>query len=153
MSTQAVRQPLYVVPKRSLYVRTRDFLEQERVLGYLLIIPAVVLLAALVAYPFLWGMYLSLQDKVVGRPGSYAGLQNFRALLGEGIFLQTLKNSLIYTVTAVGAKVVLGTWLALIIHRGIRRGRHFVRASISVGPPKVPTGSATPSTPKSPSSS
>jgi hypothetical protein len=30
MSTQAVRQPLYVVPKRSLYARIRDFLEQER---------------------------------------------------------------------------------------------------------------------------
>jgi multiple sugar transport system permease protein len=142
MSTQAVRQPLYVVPKRSLYVRTRDFLEHERVLGYLLIIPAVVLLAALVAYPFLWGMYLSLQDKVVGRPGSYAGLQNFRALLGEGIFLQTLKNSLIYTVTAVGAKVVLGTWLALIIHRGIRRGRHFVRGAILL-PFIVPTALST----------
>ena len=142
MSTQAVRQPLYVVPKRSLYVRIRDFLEQERVLGYLLIIPAVVLLAVLVAYPFLWGVYLSLQDKVVGRPGSYAGLQNFRALLGEGIFLQTLMNSLIYTVTAVGAKVVLGTWLALIIHRGIRRGRHFVRGAILL-PFIVPTALST----------
>jgi multiple sugar transport system permease protein len=142
MSTQAVRQPLYVVPKRSLYVRIRDFLEQERVLGYLLIIPAVVLLAVLVAYPFLWGVYLSLQDKVVGRPGSYAGLQNFRSLLGEGIFLQTLKNSLIYTVTAVGAKVVLGTWLALIIHRGIRRGRHFVRGAILL-PFIVPTALST----------
>jgi multiple sugar transport system permease protein len=142
MSTQAVRQPLYVVPKRSLYVRTRDFLEQERVLGYLLIIPAVVLLAVLVAYPFLWGVYLSLQDKVVGRPGSYAGLQNFRSLLGEGIFLQTLKNSLIYTVTAVGAKVVLGIWLALIIHRGIRRGRHFVRGAILL-PFIVPTALST----------
>ncbi len=142
MSTQAVRQPLYVVPKRSLYVRTRDFLEQERVLGYLLIIPAVVLLAVLVAYPFLWGVYLSLQDKVVGRPGSYAGLQNFGALLGEGIFLQTLKNSLIYTVTAVGAKVVLGTWLALIIHRGIRRGRHCVRGAILL-PFIVPTALST----------
>jgi multiple sugar transport system permease protein len=142
MSTQAVRHPLYVVPKRSLYARTRDFLQQERMLGYLLIIPAVVLLAALVAYPFLWGVYLSLQDKVVGRPGSYAGLQNFRALLGEGIFLQTLMNSLIYTVSAVGAKVVLGTWLALIIHRGIRRGRHFVRGAILL-PFIVPTALST----------
>jgi multiple sugar transport system permease protein len=142
MSTQAVRQPFYVVPKRSLYARMRDYLEQERVLGYLLIIPAVVLLAVLVAYPFLWGVYLSLQDKVVGRPGSYAGLQNFRALLGEGIFLQTLMNSLIYTVTAVGAKVVLGTWLALIIHRGIRRGRHFVRGAILL-PFIVPTALST----------
>ncbi len=142
MSLQAARVSLPVVRKRSLFVRMRDFLEQERVLGYMLILPAVVLLGLLVAYPFLWGVYLSLQDKVVGRPGSYTGLENFRSLLGEGTFLQTLKNSLVYTVAAVGTKVVMGTWLALIIHRGIRRGRNFVRGAILL-PFIVPTALST----------
>jgi multiple sugar transport system permease protein len=142
MSIQAVGASFHIVPKRSLFARGRDFLEQERVLGYVMIIPAVVLLGVLVAYPFLWGVYLSLQDKVVGRPGSYAGLQNFQSLLGEGVFLQTLMNSVIYTVTAVGAKVVLGIWLALIIHRGIRRGRNFVRGAILL-PFIVPTALST----------
>ena len=84
---QAVRESFGAVARRSLFTRARDFLQQERVLGYVLIISAVLLLGILAAYPFLWGVYLSLQDKVVGRPGSFAGFENFRAILREGVFL------------------------------------------------------------------
>ena len=68
-------------------------LQQERVLGYLLVLPAVLLLVGLVAYPFVIALWLSLTDALIGRGGRFIGLGNFLTLFMEDdIFRQTLRN-------------------------------------------------------------
>jgi len=41
------------------------FFEREDVFSWLMLAPAVLFLAAFVAYPFVWGVYLSLQERHV----------------------------------------------------------------------------------------
>src|SRR5947207_14381634 len=81
--------------------RLREWWEQEHVFGYGLIVPALVLLTCLVAYPFGMAFYFSLSDYCVGSPAPFVGLANFREILGNDVFRQTLQTSFLFTSIAL----------------------------------------------------
>jgi multiple sugar transport system permease protein len=107
-------------PRSGRLTRLHEWWEQEHVFGYGLILPALLLLVCLVAYPFGMAIYFSLSDYWVGSPGQFVGLQNFRELLGNEMFLQTVQNSFVFTSIAVVLKTVLGVWLAMLLARSMR---------------------------------
>jgi multiple sugar transport system permease protein len=129
------------VPRPSTTVRFGRFLLHDGTLGYLFIAPAFALLAALVAYPFALSLWLATSDAGVARAGSFVGLRNFGDLLGDDIFLQTIQNSLVFTVVSVVAKTVFGLALALLLERTMRFKR-LVRGAILL-PWVVPTALST----------
>ena len=88
--------------------RAREWWEQEHVFGYGLILPAFLLIACLVAYPFGMAIYFSLSDYWVGSPGSFVGLGNFREIVANEVFRQTVFNSFVFTAIALTCKAVLG---------------------------------------------
>src|SRR5712664_1413699 len=100
--------------------RIREWWEQEHVFGYGLILPAFVLIACLVAYPFGMAIYFSLSDYWVGSPGQFVGLNNYREILGNDVFRQTVQNSFVFTGIALTLKTVLGVWLAVLLARDVR---------------------------------
>jgi len=114
-----------------------DALEHEGVLGYLLVLPALAILALFIAYPFALGVWLSLTDKLVGQPASFVGLANFVVLWDSQIFRRAFLNTFIYTVAATILKLVLGMALALLLNEQFRFQR-LVRAA-SLLPWIVPT--------------
>jgi multiple sugar transport system permease protein len=93
--------------------------------GYAFIFPALLVILCLVAYPFMMAIHLSLTDAWVGSEGKFVGLRNYSDLMHNDIFLQTLKNSLVFTVFAVAAKTFLGMALALLLNAKIRFQRIF----------------------------
>ncbi|MFB0546461.1 MAG: carbohydrate ABC transporter permease [Anaerolineae bacterium] len=95
----------------------RNWVEREGVLGYLLTSPALIVLIALIGYPFFVAIWLSLTNKTVGVPGEYVGLRNFRFLLNDEVFIQTAVNTFIYTGSAVLFKLLLGLALALVLNQ------------------------------------
>jgi multiple sugar transport system permease protein len=107
------------IPGPGRLARVRQWWEQEHVFGYSLILPAGVLLLCLVAYPFGMAIYFSLSDYWVGSPGSFIGLQNYRDILGNEVFRQTVRNSFFFTAIALGLKTVLGVWLAVLLARNL----------------------------------
>ncbi len=46
-------------------------------MGFLFVLPIVVLVLALVAYPFCYAIYLSMTHKFVGMPPVFVGLENY----------------------------------------------------------------------------
>jgi multiple sugar transport system permease protein len=117
-------------------------LQREHVLGYLLVLPAVLLLVVLVAYPFIIALWLSLTDAYVGRNGHFIGLRNFLTLFMEDeIFRQTLRNSIIFTASAVAVKSVLGLSLALLLAQDLRLKR-LIRGAVLL-PWVIPTALST----------
>lgn len=112
-------------------------LEDERVLGALLLVPTLVLLGLFVAYPFVKGVWLSLTSATVGNPGLFVGVKNFVKIWNDSIFQQAAYNTFIYTGIATVGKLVLGMWLALLLNRHFR-GKRLVRASMLL-PFIVPT--------------
>jgi multiple sugar transport system permease protein len=115
----------------------RGFVKSEALTGYFLISPAVFLMLVLLAYPFVLAVWISLTDRVLGEPGKFIGLGNFLKLLQDSLFLQTVWNSFVYTITTVFLKMVLGVILALLLNQDIPC-RNLVRGLILM-PWIVPT--------------
>lgn len=136
-ATTAVATP----PQDSTWKKITTFFQREQVMGYTLIAPAFILLGVLVAWPFAMALYLSVTDSWVGQPGSFIGLRNYWNLLHDGIFIQTLKNSFIFTFSAVFFKTVLGMILALLLFRTIRF-KKWVRGAVLL-PWVIPTALST----------
>jgi multiple sugar transport system permease protein len=124
-----------------LLARLREWWEREEVFGYGLILPALALLVALVAFPFGMAIYFSLSDYWVGSPGSFVGLDNYRAIFANEVFRQTVQNSFIFTAIALGLKTVLGVWLAMLLARELRFKR-LIRGAILL-PFVIPTALST----------
>jgi multiple sugar transport system permease protein len=101
----------------------------------------VLLLVGLVAYPFCLAIWYSVSDSWVGQTGRFVGLDNFVRLLGSGIFLQTLRNSIVFTVASVALKIVLGMALALLLWR-LQRFKRLIRGAILL-PFIIPTALST----------
>src|SRR2546422_11496683 len=66
----------------------RGALEREGVFSWLMLAPGVAFLLAFVAYPFFYGIFLSLQDRRGGGPGGFVWLAHFPAPPPEPVFWQ-----------------------------------------------------------------
>jgi ABC-type sugar transport system permease subunit len=84
-------------------------------MGFLFVLPIVVLVLALVAYPFCYAVYLSLTRKYVGMPPVFVGLENYVRLTFDGFFRRAVANSFIFTGTSVAVKLLLGMVMALVL--------------------------------------
>ncbi len=121
-SSTPQQEALAAAPRVRRGRRLADYLQQEHVLGYLLLLPAFLWLAGLVAYPFGMAISYCLSDIVVGREqaAKFIGLDNFISLLDSELFIQTVKNSLTFTVCAVTLKAVFGLLLALLLNKDLK---------------------------------
>ncbi|MBN8900195.1 MAG: sugar ABC transporter permease, partial [Rhodospirillales bacterium] len=101
-------------PRRSTF---RQWTEREGVFSWLMVIPPLLFLIALVGYPFVYGIWLSLQDRPVARAGTFVGLANFVADWKDPVFWQVTQNTFVYTIAATLLKMVGGLGLALVMNQ------------------------------------
>ncbi len=110
--------------------RGSAFLDNERVLGALMIAPAVIYVLLLVGYPLILAFMYSVSDITVGsRQFKYVGLANFRAIIGDPTFRTALKNTILFTVVSTVIVVVLGKILSLALLKDFR-GKFVLRGLI-----------------------
>jgi raffinose/stachyose/melibiose transport system permease protein len=100
---------------------------RERVLDLALLLPVLVLLAAFLLYPFVYGLDLSLNRTEGFEIVAPVGLQHYaRALFGDVVFRQGLVNTLVFTAAAVALQTGIGLLLAVLVSE-TRRGRTLFR--------------------------
>src|SRR6266481_2077409 len=99
--------------------RLGQLLERQDILAVVLLAPALVILTLFIAYPFVLGIWLAISDKVVGRPGAFVGLENFRVNLNDSIFLRAFQNTFVYTFIATFFKLAMGCLIAVNVWRGM----------------------------------
>ena len=106
-------------PRRELGWREniQRLLTQESTLGYLFLLPALLVIVGLVAYPFASAIVMTFQEKTAGAPGHFIGLDNYRELFSSEQFLRTVVNTVVYTVVGVGVKFCLGLSMALVLNQ------------------------------------
>ena len=95
--------------------------------GWLLLLPAAVLLAAFTHYPAgatLWHSFFSTPKH--NRPSVFAGLDNYRAMLDDPVFWQSLANNLWFAIGTIPASIALALLMAVWVN-GRLRGRAFLR--------------------------
>src|SRR5688500_6474805 len=102
------------VRPRANGLRLRRLLGADWRLGFLFVLPIVVLVLALVAYPFCYAIYLSMTRKFVGMPPVFVGLENYVRLASDGFFQRAVWNSVIFTFGSVIFKLVPGSAVGLV---------------------------------------
>jgi multiple sugar transport system permease protein len=100
--------------------------------GLLFVLPAVLVLALVIAYPVIDTIRLSLSRVVLGQAEApFAGLENYAAVLGDPAFATALRNTAIWTGLCVAVILLLGLLAALVVHERFV-GRSAVRSALLI---------------------
>jgi multiple sugar transport system permease protein len=106
-----------IVRRRRSTASLSGWLDREAVFSWLMMAPPLLFLAALVGYPFCYGILLSLQDRPVAHAGTFVGLKNFVTNFNDPVFWKVTANTFIYTIAATLLKMVGGLALALAMNQ------------------------------------
>ena len=109
-------------PPRGARRWVSGFRERETWSAYLFILPWVFGFLALTAGPMVASLYFSLTDygvqQIAGfEPTTYVGTENYRQLLDDPKIATSLKNTFVYTLMTVPAKMMVALGLAMILAR------------------------------------
>ncbi|MGI8854906.1 MAG: carbohydrate ABC transporter permease, partial [Thermomicrobiales bacterium] len=96
------------------------FARRGSLAGYLFVLPVCFVLLLLVAYPFVYAIFISFTDRVVGNAGHWVGFQNFRYLWNFVSFKRALTNTLTLVLVSDGLKLLIGLSLALLLNEKMR---------------------------------
>jgi multiple sugar transport system permease protein len=89
-------------------------------LGMLLIAPTVLIFCAVIVYPLVSAIYLSLFSIFTPTlAGDFVGLRNYAELLESPEFWRSLLNNLIWTVLTLSLQIVFGVAAALMLNQAM----------------------------------
>ncbi|WP_349364738.1 MAG: sugar ABC transporter permease [Roseitalea porphyridii] len=100
---------------------TSDTLDRRyALLGTALIAPTVLIFCAVILYPLVSAIYLSLFSIFTPTlEGNWVGVDNYAALLASGRFWNALANTLIWTIGTLILQIVCGVGVALLLNQSI----------------------------------
>ena len=97
------------------------------VAGWLLVLPAAVLLVTFTHVPAVSTAYHSLfSTPKSGRPATWVGPANYQAMAADPVFWQSLGNNVLFAVGTIPTSMALALAMALLVN-GRLRGRAFLR--------------------------
>jgi N,N'-diacetylchitobiose transport system permease protein len=106
----------------------------RRLLPYLLIAPALLVILGVLGYPLGMLAWLSTQHyglrELIQHQGEFIGLQNFQTFRVDPQFRYVLSVSLIFTVVNVGLSMLFATGIALLLERVSRAVRILLSAGL-----------------------
>jgi len=107
--------------------RPAAFLARRRRSYYYFIVPALVVTGAVIIFPWLYTIWMSAFEWTIGSTAHYVGFGNYQKLFANQRFHEAVLHTFYFTVLAVIAPLLLGTWAAMIFHRefpfrGVLRG-------------------------------
>jgi multiple sugar transport system permease protein len=84
---------------------------------YLFLLPTLSLVGAFTIYPVMASIWFSLLDwNGFERAGSFIGLGNYQELIGDPLFWNAFKNTIVFLVLAVPLRVGLALLLAVVLN-------------------------------------
>lgn len=112
---------------------------QQEKLGWILVLPVLVVVGVVALYPLFETFRLSFTNTRLAsaREPRYVGLENYRDIFADSQFWSSLQITAIFTVSSVTLETLLGIIVALTIHSNFK-GRGLVRTSMLV-PWAIPT--------------
>jgi len=122
--------------------RFRFFFDRREVLGAIFVAPAILYVLLLVGVPFLLAVYYSVSAYTVYNPSwRFVGVANFEQIVQNPVFIETLRNTFLFTFGSQFLGLILGKFGAFLLLRQFP-GRRLVRALIIL-PWAVPIALAT----------
>jgi multiple sugar transport system permease protein len=111
-------------PRRS---KARGAYPRESGPGYLMTTPYLIHFAAFMAFPLIFSIILVFHKWNVITPMKWVGLANFRRVIRDDLFFQSLWNTLVFLVIHIPLQMIIALTLAVMLNQAIRF-RSFFRA-------------------------
>lgn len=89
---------------------------------YLMAAPAVMFTALMIAFPFAYTLWLSVQDVNLGSASRFAGVANYATLVQDGEFWNGLRITFVLYGLSIVLQLVFGTYVAILLHGAKRLG-------------------------------
>lgn len=102
---------------------------RKKLMGYLFLLPAVVLFLYFVWYPVILTFIMSFQKVNLAGATSYAGIANFKTLFADPVFAKAWANAAEFTVLSLLIGYLVPVFLAILINE-VRYGQAFFRISV-----------------------
>jgi multiple sugar transport system permease protein len=103
-------------PRANAQLARVRWTDREGVLGRVFLLPTVIYIVGLVAFPFFLAIAYSFSDVTAGQPSyDWVGLRNYARIFGDPVFWRSLQNTLVFTVISMLLIVVFGKILANIL--------------------------------------
>src|SRR5262249_54226979 len=80
------------------------------------VIPALVVVLAVIIFPWLFTIWMSLNEWKVGSPTTFVGFANYLRLPTDPRFFGPVWHTLVYSALSVLLPVILGTFAAVVFH-------------------------------------
>jgi multiple sugar transport system permease protein len=110
--------------------RFQFILDRRDVLGAIFVSPAILYVLLLVGVPFLLAVYYSVSAYTIYDPTwRFVGLANFRQIIQNPVFIETLQNTFLFTFASQFLGLVLGKFGAFLLLKPFP-GRKIVRGLI-----------------------
>lgn len=93
---------------------------RDNLLGLAFIAPTILVFCAVIVYPLVSAIYLSLFSIYTPTmEGDWVGLANFQELLAKGEFWRSLANTLLWTLGTLTLQLLFGVLVALMLHQNM----------------------------------
>ena len=93
------------------------FLTRRHRSYYYFVLPALVVVGAVIIFPWLFTVWMSAFDWKIGSVAHFVGLDNYAKLITNQRFIESIVHTFYFTLLAVVVPLVLGLAAALIFHR------------------------------------
>jgi len=80
------------------------------------VLPALVVVMAVIIFPWAFTIWMSLHEWKVGAPTTFVGLANYLRLPTDPRFIEAVERTLLYTVLSVVLPLIFGTFAAVVFH-------------------------------------
>jgi ABC-type sugar transport system permease subunit len=85
--------------------------------GYWMVLPAILVILAIVAYPLAFSTYYSFRRVLPNLAGEFIGLENYARMLEDPHFPEALKTTLLFTAASTSLSFLTGLGLALLLSK------------------------------------
>ncbi len=105
---------------------------RRKIIGYLFLLPLLILILVIFLYPLLSTVRYSLHDIPFGvKEGPFVGVRNYRIIFGEPVFWQGFKSSIIWALGNLTLQLTIPFGIAIVLNHRLK-GINFVRATVLI---------------------
>lgn len=92
--------------------RSRALVRRETFSAYCFLLPCLVFFLGFVIFPMVLCVWTSFFDSTMNVKDVFVGLQNYKELISDPIFIRALKNTLVIVVVSVPVTCIFSLWVA-----------------------------------------
>jgi multiple sugar transport system permease protein len=83
----------------------------------LFVMPAIAVMMAVIIFPWIFTLFMSMHDWRIGQAKTFIGFDNYTNLVHDERFINSVLRTLVYTVLATVLPLIFGILSALVFHR------------------------------------